>query len=161
MCIKNFEECITRFPEHFKSIYRLVLIYMNAPERIKDLKKCKQLLLGTYTTGLGNQVQGLFTDRKNNNLFNVSENGIIRLVAQSKKKKRFQLFRAFGETRRPKSIDLAVFRPNYQNVLAFYCKFYVRIWITKCFWKSLYTFRRHQTSTSNFVVSNLIFYNFI
>ncbi|XP_055295611.1 calcineurin-binding protein cabin-1-like [Sitodiplosis mosellana] len=70
MCIKNLEECITRYPEHYKSIYRLVLIYMNGPEKVKDVKKCNQLLLGTYTTELGNQVQGLFTDRKNNNLFN-------------------------------------------------------------------------------------------
>lgn len=72
MCIKNLEECITRYPEHYKSIYRLALIFMNGPEKIKDIKKCNQLLLGTYTTVLGNQVQGLFTDRKNNNLFNVS-----------------------------------------------------------------------------------------
>ncbi|XP_031617058.1 calcineurin-binding protein cabin-1-like isoform X2 [Contarinia nasturtii] len=70
MCIKNLEECITRYPEHHKSIYRLVLIYMNGPEKIRDLQKCNLLLLGTYTTELGNQVQGLFTDRKNNNLFN-------------------------------------------------------------------------------------------
>lgn len=72
MCIKNLEECITRYPEHYKSIYRLVLIYINGPEKIKDVQKGNQLLLGTYTTELGNQVQGLFTDRKNNNLFNVS-----------------------------------------------------------------------------------------
>lgn len=71
MCIKNLEECITRYPEHYKSIYRLVLIYINGPEKIKDVQKGNQLLLGTYTTELGNQVQGLFTDRKNNNLFNV------------------------------------------------------------------------------------------
>lgn len=73
MCIKNLEECVTRFPEHYKSIYRLVLIYLNAPERVKDVKKCQQLLMGTYTTALGNPVQGLFSDRKTNNLFNVSE----------------------------------------------------------------------------------------
>lgn len=71
MCIKNLEECITRYPEHYKSIYRLAVIFMNGPEKIKNINKCNQLLLGTYTTVLGNQVQGLFTDRKNNNLFNV------------------------------------------------------------------------------------------
>lgn len=71
MCIRNLEECITRFPEHYKSIYRLVLIYLNAPERIKAVEKCQQLLIGTYTTALGNQIQGLFSDRKNSNLFNV------------------------------------------------------------------------------------------
>ena len=72
MCIKNLEECVTRFPEHYKSVYRLVNIYLTAPEKIKDTKKCSQLLLGTYTTALGNQIQGLFADRKNNNMFNVS-----------------------------------------------------------------------------------------
>lgn len=72
ICIKNLEECVTRFPEHYKSIYRLVNIYLNAPEKVKDLKRCKQLLLGTYTTGLGNQIQGLFSERKANNFFNVS-----------------------------------------------------------------------------------------
>lgn len=70
-CIKNLEECITRFPEHYKSIYRLVLIYMNGPERVKDVEKCRQLLMGTYTTALTIQIQGLFSDRKNSNLFNV------------------------------------------------------------------------------------------
>lgn len=73
MCIKNLEECVTRFPEHYKSIYRLVLIYLNAPERVKDVEKCQQLLMGTYTTALGNSIQGLFSDRKNSNLFNVKK----------------------------------------------------------------------------------------
>lgn len=72
MCMKNLEECVTRFPEHYKSIYRLVQVYLNGPDSIKNLDKCNQLLLGTYTTALGNQIQGLFTDRKSNNLFNVS-----------------------------------------------------------------------------------------
>lgn len=72
MCIRNLEECVTRFPEHYKSIYRLVHVYLHGPDTIKNLDKCNQLLLGTYTSTLGNQIQGLFTDRKNNNLFNVS-----------------------------------------------------------------------------------------
>lgn len=71
MCIKNFEECVTRFPEHYKSIYRLINYYMYAPDRWKDIEKCKKLLLGTYKTGLGNVVQGLFVEKKNNNFFNV------------------------------------------------------------------------------------------
>lgn len=70
-CVRNLEECVTRFPEHYKSIYRLVNIYLNAPDSVKDLRKCKQLLLSTYTTGLNNPIQGLFADRKNNNFFNV------------------------------------------------------------------------------------------
>lgn len=70
-CIKNLEECVTRFPEHFKSIFRLANHYLNGPTRLRDVNKCKQLLLGTYTTTLGNKVQGMFTDRKTNNFFNV------------------------------------------------------------------------------------------
>lgn len=76
-CIRNLEECVTRFPEHYKSIYRLINIYLHAPESVRDLKKCKQLLLGTYTTSLNNQIQGLFFDRKNNNFFNVSKYSFI------------------------------------------------------------------------------------
>lgn len=72
ICIRNLEECVTRFPEHYKSIYRLANIYLNASGKVKDLKKCRQLLIGTYTTGLSNQIQGLFADRKLNNFFSVS-----------------------------------------------------------------------------------------
>lgn len=70
LCIKNFEECVTRFPEHYKSVYRLVNHFMHAPDRLKDFEKCKQLLLVTYTTSLGNTIQGLFVERKTNNFFN-------------------------------------------------------------------------------------------
>ncbi|XP_055915859.1 calcineurin-binding protein cabin-1-like [Eupeodes corollae] len=69
-CVRNLEECVTRFPEHYKSVYRLVHHYLHAPEKFKDLEKCRQLLLGQYTTNLGNQINGLFSDRKNNNIFN-------------------------------------------------------------------------------------------
>lgn len=43
---------------------------MNAPKELQDLQKCHQLLLGQYVTTLGNQINGLFSDRKNNNIFN-------------------------------------------------------------------------------------------
>ncbi|XP_055840261.1 calcineurin-binding protein cabin-1-like isoform X2 [Episyrphus balteatus] len=69
-CVRNLEECVTRFPEHYKSVYRLVHHYLHAPEKLRDLEKCRQLLLGQYTTNLGNQINGLFSDRKNNNIFN-------------------------------------------------------------------------------------------
>lgn len=62
---------MTRFPEHYKSFYRLCTVYLHAaPERLRDLKRCRQLLLGQYTTGLGNVIAGLFADRKANNFFN-------------------------------------------------------------------------------------------
>ncbi|XP_065084812.1 calcineurin-binding protein cabin-1-like isoform X2 [Ochlerotatus camptorhynchus] len=69
-CVKNMEECVTRFPEHYKSIYRLAYHYMNAPGATKSLEKCSQLLLGSYKTTLGNQIPGLFTERRSNNFFN-------------------------------------------------------------------------------------------
>lgn len=68
MCIKNLEECVSRFPEHYKSIYRLVHHFANAGD---SMEKCKQLLLSSnYKTTLGNPIGGLFSERKNNNFFN-------------------------------------------------------------------------------------------
>uniref|UniRef100_A0A336LS40 CSON002665 protein n=1 Tax=Culicoides sonorensis TaxID=179676 RepID=A0A336LS40_CULSO len=70
ICIKNLEECVTRFPEHYKSIYRLVNHFLNATGETKSLENCRQLLLSTYKTTLGSQITGLFTERKSNNFFN-------------------------------------------------------------------------------------------
>ncbi|XP_035900937.1 uncharacterized protein LOC118507065 [Anopheles stephensi] len=70
LCIKNLEECITRFPEHYKSMYRLVHHFMHAPGSTKSFASARQLLLGTYRTTLGNQIPGLFTERKTTNFFN-------------------------------------------------------------------------------------------
>ncbi|KAL9928106.1 uncharacterized protein LOC119640346 isoform X1 [Glossina fuscipes] len=68
--VQNIEECVTRFPEHYKSIYRLTYHYMySLPNRL-DYEKCEQLLLGQYKTSLGNTINGLFYDRKNSNIFN-------------------------------------------------------------------------------------------
>jgi calcineurin-binding protein cabin-1 len=68
MCIKNLEECVTRFPEHYKSIYRLVHHNLTVGNNIEI---CKQLLLKSdYKSALGNKISGLFTERKNNNFFN-------------------------------------------------------------------------------------------
>ncbi|XP_055643034.1 calcineurin-binding protein cabin-1-like isoform X2 [Toxorhynchites rutilus septentrionalis] len=69
-CIKNLEECITRFPEHYKSVYRLAYHYLNTSGSHKSIERCRELLLGVYKTTLGNQINGLFTERKNNNFFN-------------------------------------------------------------------------------------------
>jgi calcineurin-binding protein cabin-1 len=76
MCIKNLEECISRFPEHYKSIYRLVHHFLNINI---SLDRCKQLLLtNDYKTTLGNSIAGLFHERKNNNFFN----GVWRIPSQ-------------------------------------------------------------------------------
>ena len=70
MCIKNLEECVSRFPEHYKAIYRLIFHYLHATGTTNSMDMCKQLLLSSYKTTLGNHIQGLFTERKNNNFFN-------------------------------------------------------------------------------------------
>lgn len=76
MCISNLEECVTRFPEHYKSMYRLIHHYATVASSIE---KCKQLLLKSdYKSALGNKINGLFSERKNNNFFN----GIWRVPSQ-------------------------------------------------------------------------------
>ncbi|XP_013099300.2 calcineurin-binding protein cabin-1 [Stomoxys calcitrans] len=70
MVVQNIEECVTRFPEHYKSIYRLVHHFMYAPPGHRNLEACEKLLIGQYKTTLGNVVNGIFYERKNNNLFN-------------------------------------------------------------------------------------------
>ncbi|XP_061392801.1 calcineurin-binding protein cabin-1-like [Musca vetustissima] len=70
MVVRNIEECITRFPEHYKSIYRLVYHFMNGPTELRNLEVAEQLLMGQYKTSLGNIVNGLFYEKKHTNLFN-------------------------------------------------------------------------------------------
>uniref|UniRef100_T1PHJ2 TPR repeat protein n=1 Tax=Musca domestica TaxID=7370 RepID=T1PHJ2_MUSDO len=70
MVVRNIEECITRFPEHYKSIYRLVNHFMNGPSEFCSLEVAEQLLVGQYKTSLGNVVNGLFYEKKHTNLFN-------------------------------------------------------------------------------------------
>ncbi|KAF7992530.1 hypothetical protein HCN44_004874 [Aphidius gifuensis] len=71
LSIAGLEQCVLRFPEHYKSIYRICHYYFNS-KTLKDNNKCRDLLLGTYKcqyyTGL--TFQGLFADRKNTNFFN-------------------------------------------------------------------------------------------
>lgn len=43
---------------------------MYSTRNYHDYEKCEQLLLGQYRTTLGNVVNGLFHERKTNNLFN-------------------------------------------------------------------------------------------
>lgn len=74
ICVKNLEECLVRFPEHYKSANRLVHHYLYAPQKLRNMSKARELLLSTYVTSMGSKVQGLFGDRKGNNFFNVSRN---------------------------------------------------------------------------------------
>ncbi|XP_017475237.1 PREDICTED: calcineurin-binding protein cabin-1-like isoform X1 [Rhagoletis zephyria] len=69
--VQNLEECVTRFPEHYKSIYRLAYHYKNTSlPNLKNLQRCEELMMGQYKTSLENQINGVFYDRKWNNIFN-------------------------------------------------------------------------------------------
>ncbi|XP_008547464.1 calcineurin-binding protein cabin-1 [Microplitis demolitor] len=70
-CLAGLEQCVLRFPEHYKSIYRLCHFYFNH-KTAKDNDKCRDLLLGTYKCQYYADLsfQGLFADRKTTNFFN-------------------------------------------------------------------------------------------
>uniref|UniRef100_A0A1B6KZB6 Uncharacterized protein n=1 Tax=Graphocephala atropunctata TaxID=36148 RepID=A0A1B6KZB6_9HEMI len=59
-CLDALEECAQRFPEHYKSLYRLAHFYFRSKLR-RNVEKARQLLLGE---------KGLFADRKLSNFFN-------------------------------------------------------------------------------------------
>lgn len=72
----GLEQCVLRFPQNYKALYRLVHLYFNYKAR-KDGSKCKQLLLSEYKCKSGSVVNGLFADHKANNFFNVKIHFIL------------------------------------------------------------------------------------
>ncbi|XP_044577498.1 calcineurin-binding protein cabin-1-like [Cotesia glomerata] len=70
-CLAGLEQCVLRFPEHYKSIYRLCHFFFNH-KVAKDNDKCRDLLLSTYKCQYYTDLtfQGLFADRKSTNFFN-------------------------------------------------------------------------------------------
>ncbi|KAK5640159.1 hypothetical protein RI129_010970 [Pyrocoelia pectoralis] len=68
-CISGLEQCMIRFPQNYKALYRLVHLHFHYKAR-KDISKCKHLLLHEYKCRNGAVVSGLFSDRKINNFFN-------------------------------------------------------------------------------------------
>lgn len=75
-CLAGLEQCLLRFPEHYKSLYRMAhFFYYN--KIAKNSTTCRQLLLETYSCQFyqSQKIQGLFTDRKSTNFFNVRTHG--------------------------------------------------------------------------------------
>ena len=71
-CLSGLEQCILRFPEHYKSLYRMAHFFFYN-KVAKNSAKCRELLLETYRCQFyeSQTVQGLFADRKSTNFFNV------------------------------------------------------------------------------------------
>lgn len=68
-CIQALEECVRRFPEHYKSLYRMAHFYFRS-KYSRDVAKVHKLLLNEG---------GLFADRKPANFFNVSHTYYFKL----------------------------------------------------------------------------------
>ncbi|OQV24649.1 Calcineurin-binding protein cabin-1 [Hypsibius exemplaris] len=65
-CINGLRLCLTRYPEHYKSLYRLAELYYHF-RPLKDLKKTRDLLLGPAMSWQGvahMPCAGLFQQRK-------------------------------------------------------------------------------------------------
>ncbi|CAL8077936.1 unnamed protein product [Orchesella dallaii] len=66
MCMKAMEECICRYPSHFKSYYRLAHTYIVF---LKDAKRAKDYLMGSPALSQ-RKITGLFGEKKPTNFFN-------------------------------------------------------------------------------------------
>ncbi|XP_041982618.1 calcineurin-binding protein cabin-1-like [Aricia agestis] len=68
-CIDALEDCASRFPPHYKAIYRLAhyhFYYKNG----KDIERCRDLMLSSFVMRSGQKLGGLFSERKPSNFFN-------------------------------------------------------------------------------------------
>lgn len=70
MCLLGVKRCLSRFPEHYKSMYRLAIAYYTSG----DLHRAKEVLLSSVPDGrvlaTNTPISGLFADRKTSNFFN-------------------------------------------------------------------------------------------
>ncbi|XP_055333033.1 LOW QUALITY PROTEIN: calcineurin-binding protein cabin-1-like [Paramacrobiotus metropolitanus] len=70
-CVAGLHLCLTRYPEHYKSLYRLARLYYDYPP-LKDLSKTKDLLMGSAISWQDCPhlpSAGLFQNRKPNAFF--------------------------------------------------------------------------------------------
>ncbi|XP_026271497.1 uncharacterized protein LOC113201787 isoform X2 [Frankliniella occidentalis] len=71
-CLVGIEECLVRYPRHYKSLYRLCHYYFHS-KRGRNLLKCRQLLLTDYRVMRANRninINGLFKSGSINTMFN-------------------------------------------------------------------------------------------
>ncbi|GFW50405.1 calcineurin-binding protein cabin-1 [Trichonephila clavipes] len=70
MCLDAMRECLQRFIQHYKSLYRMAHYYCHS-KRNKNLQWAREILLAaTPSTKNYPSMPGLFADRKNTNFFN-------------------------------------------------------------------------------------------
>ncbi|KAL7827387.1 hypothetical protein SRHO_G00331050 [Serrasalmus rhombeus] len=75
MCVRALFVCLSRFPQHYKSLYRLAHLYAYSKTH-KNLQWARDVLLGSSVPWQQLKhmpAQGLFCERNKTNLFNVSE----------------------------------------------------------------------------------------
>ncbi|CAK1545405.1 unnamed protein product [Leptosia nina] len=68
-CLDALEDCASRFPPHYKAIYRLAHYHFYY-KKGKDIERCRDLMLSSFTARSGQKLSGLFSEKKTNNFFN-------------------------------------------------------------------------------------------
>ncbi|KAJ8711964.1 hypothetical protein PYW08_008918 [Mythimna loreyi] len=68
-CLDALEDCASRFPPHYKAIYRLAHYHFYY-KKGKDIERCRDLMLSNFTSRSGQKLGGLFSERKPSNFFN-------------------------------------------------------------------------------------------
>ncbi|XP_019949445.2 calcineurin-binding protein cabin-1 isoform X4 [Paralichthys olivaceus] len=72
MCVRSLFLCLSRFPQHYKSLYRLAFFYSNSKTH-QNLQWARDVLLGSSVPWQQLKhmpAQGLFCERNKTNLFN-------------------------------------------------------------------------------------------
>ncbi|XP_023953974.2 calcineurin-binding protein cabin-1-like [Bicyclus anynana] len=68
-CLDALEDCASRYTPHYKALYRLAHYHFYY-KKGKDIERCRDLMLSTFTSRSGKKMTGLFSERKSSNFFN-------------------------------------------------------------------------------------------